>query len=837
LIDQHSSVGVPRPSQGVDFEPAQPPRHGVLTWHPDDPDDPRRCRVGAVIDVLPGFESVPDVDPETAFWSAAARFALGLVARGQVVPVGDQHWEADLSDQDDRDALAQLAATTRPAGREREGKLRAFVDAVVDSLIDEVAAGLASDVALTLEVTWHGGDDGPLHLTVVDAEARPVMDTALAIRRGARVWPPLETLLHEAVPSAFELTSDDVSDLLDGASVRLAAAGIDIRWPAELQRRVITRAVITAPGDRPRDIVTAGTGATIDWSLELDGVPLSQSERDHLTASRGPLVRLRDGWVLVPPATVERARVRPAEPVAPVDVLGAVLASVMHVDGEPIEVASAGWIEEVRARLTAPQAWTTAAPARLRATLREYQLRGLRWLVEMTELGLGGCLADDMGLGKTVTLIALHLHRQQSAATAGPTLVVCPASLLGNWQHEIERFAPGVHVRRFHGTNRSLEAILREVGDGFVLTTYGTMRVDAASLAAAEWKLAVADEAQHVKNPASSTAQALREIPAAARVALTGTPVENNLTELWAILDWTTPGLLGSVGEFRRRWAEPIESGLEPETADRLSTLVRPFLLRRRKSDPGIAPELPSKTETDQLVPLSTEQVALYEALVRDTMDQIRASSGMARRGLVMKLFTGLKQICNHPAHFLKESDSVLAGRSGKLELLDELLGTILAEGGSSLVFTQYVAMARLLERHLTRAGVHTRFLHGGTPVSRREEMVHEFQAGAAPVFLLSLRAAGTGLNLTRADHVIHYDRWWNPAVEDQATDRAHRIGQTQPVQVHRFIAEGTLEEQIATMLASKRALAESVLAGGEAALTELTDDELTELVTLRRAI
>lgn len=454
----------------------------------------------------------------------------------------------------------------------------------------------------------------------------------------------------------------------------------------------------------------------------------------------------------------------------------------------------------------------------------------------MTSLGLGGCLADDMGLGKTITVIALHLHRARPA----PTLVVCPASLLGNWQREITRFAPGVPVHRFHGSGRTLDG----VGDGFVLTTYGTMRGSAPELAAHTWGMVVADEAQHVKNPFSSTAKALRTIPAPARVALTGTPVENNLSELWALLDWTTPGLLGPLKSFRARHARVVENvehagsagtTASDEAVERLSRLVRPFLLRRKKSDPGIVPELPPKTESDHPVPLTREQASLYEAVVRETMAAIEAAEGIARRGLVMKLLTALKQICNHPAQYLKEEQARLSGRSGKLALLDELLDTILTEDGSVLVFTQYVSMARLLSAHLTSRAIPSQLLHGGTPVAERERMVDRFQSGEVPVFLLSLKAAGTGLNLTRAGHVVHYDRWWNPAVEEQATDRAYRIGQTRPVQVHRLIAEGTVEDRIADMLAAKRALADAVLGSGEGALTELTDRELADLVSLRR--
>ncbi|MGW0550353.1 DEAD/DEAH box helicase, partial [Streptomyces altiplanensis] len=568
----------------------------------------------------------------------------------------------------------------------------------------------------------------------------------------------------------------------------------------------------------------------------------SSAEVHHLrpatlrrSSTVSPSVRLRDQWVLIDPEEARRARESQDRKVTPIDALGAALTGRTELNGRQVDVQASGWLAQLKERIADPEGaddHAIAQPAALAATLRDYQLRGLNWLHRMTSLGLGGCLADDMGLGKTITLIALHLHRQTDGRTAGPTLVVCPTSLMGNWQREIEKFAPGTPVRRFHGAARSLDALAE--GE-FVLTTYGTMRLDAARLAGpAPWGMVVVDEAQHVKNPYSATAGQLRTIDAHARVALTGTPVENNLSELWAVLDWTTPGLLGRLGTFRKHYAQPVEGGSDPAAAERLSRLVRPFLLRRRKSDPGIAPELPPKTETDHAVPLTAEQARLYEAVVRETLAAISEAEGFARRGLVVKLLTALKQICNHPAQYTKEERPVVAGRSGKLELLDELLDTVLAEGASVLVFTQYVQMARLLEKHLAARGTRTQFLHGGTPVPEREAMVRRFQDGEVPVFLLSLKAAGTGLNLTRAAHVVHYDRWWNPAVEAQATDRAYRIGQTQPVQVHRLIAEGTVEDRIAGMLARKKELADSVLGNGESALTELTDAELADLVKLR---
>ncbi|MEV0590340.1 DEAD/DEAH box helicase [Nonomuraea cavernae] len=788
-------------------------------------------------------------------------------------------------------ATARAVPLEAPAGAaeeavlpDAEGLVRAFLDAVADAMprspgavratgtpafaalrpvkvprlrgwADEVAAGLDSGVRLSLRleaddpvaeefravVQLHSLADPSLVVDAADLWEgrdpgfgdRARIDTTLALRRAARVWPPLERLLDSAVPDELTLSDGDVEHLLAGMAERLAAAGVEVHWPRAMVRGLSARAVVGGRDAAPSDLPSFLGGhhlTSFDWQLALGGEPLTAAEMDRLAEAHRPVVRLRDQWVLIDPDLARKARQRDLKPLTALDALAAALtgtvqpaelAEFAELGDEPVPVEPSAWLRDLRDRLAEPE--DIGPPDGLAATLRDYQLQGLRWLARMTSLGLGGCLADDMGLGKTITLIALHLHRRGS----GPTLVVCPASLLGNWEREIARFAPGVPVRRYHGAGRAL------AGDGFVLTTYGTMRLDADRLAAHPWGLVVADEAQHVKNPASSTAKALREIPAGARVALTGTPVENNLSELWAILDWTTPGLLGPLGRFRSRWAKPVESG-DSAAAERLARLVGPFLLRRRKSDPGVAPELPPKTETDRPVALTPEQAGLYEAVVREIMARIEDADGMARRGLIVKLLTGLKQICNHPAQYLHETAPRLAGRSGKLELLDELVDTILTEDGAVLVFTQYVAMARLLDRHLTARGVATQFLHGGTPVARREEMVRRFQEGRAPVFLLSLKAAGTGLNLTRADHVIHYDRWWNPAVEDQATDRAHRIGQNRPVQVHRLITEGTIEDRIADMLAAKRSLAESVLASGEAALTELTDAELAALVELR---
>ncbi|MGC5567301.1 DEAD/DEAH box helicase [Streptomyces sp. FR-108] len=772
------------------------------------------------------LDAVADALPRTP----AAPYAAGrpFAASGAQRLPGAQDWAAEVAagmDAGVRISL-RLDLSAYELFDDSEGARRAGAAVVqVHSLADPT---LVADAA----ALWAGTADatfGP----------RARVDAALAVRRAARVWPPLDRLSAQDVPDVLALSEDELSDLLGVAATRLGAAGVAVHWPRDLAQDLSAAAVVRpAPGS-----ATDGTGffeseelLQFRWQLALGGDPLSEAEMDALAEAHRPVVRLRDQWVLVDPALVRKARKRELGLLDPVDALSAALSGSVEVDGESVEAVPVGALAALRDRLTAGLLPAEPPPG-LRATLRDYQLRGLAWLELMTSLGLGGCLADDMGLGKTVTVIALHLKR----ARTGPTLVICPASLLGNWQREIERFAPGVPVRRFHGPDRSLA----DMAGGFVLTTYGTMRSTAPLLARQTWGMVVADEAQHVKNPYSATAKALRTISAPARVALSGTPVENNLSELWALLDWTTPGLLGPLKSFRARHARAVENGEDEEAVARLARLIRPFLLRRKKSDPGIVPELPPKTETDHPVPLSREQASLYEAVVRESMLAIETTQGIARRGLVLKLLTALKQICDHPALYLKEAPDGLpsgagaarqAARSGKLALLDELLDTLLAEDGSALVFTQYVGMARLITNHLAARAVPVELLHGGTPVPEREQMVDRFQSGATPILILSLKAAGTGLNLTRAGHVIHFDRWWNPAVEEQATDRAYRIGQTQPVQVHRLITEGTVEDRIADMLASKRALADAILGSGEASLTELTDRDLSDLVSLRRS-
>ncbi|HEX3929843.1 MAG TPA: DEAD/DEAH box helicase [Nocardioides sp.] len=852
--------------------------------------------IRAALPVLAKARTSAEAHPSVALLAAASLVGMRFVAAGKFEP-RDGSWRPAGLDPEDDDRLRRLAASRAYDGVSAdlaETVVRRVVEAVVDTMPRTAPAphqpqsaepfasrlqGLVARhaqartdlpqlVTLSLRVEADEGElvAGACRLVLqVHDELDPVhvcdaaslwadppsvhgfgdrarTHTVLALRDAASVWSPLERLLEQRVPDELRLETDDLVGLLEDGVAALRAAGVDVLWPRSLGRDLrVTATLDRAPGRRDGQLVEGVLSGdalfTFNWQVALRGEPLTDEEMDRLARASSPMLRLRGGWTVVDPAVARKARKRLIRTVPAAQAVAAALTGVVEVEDAPAEVVVGASVLRVRQQLLgAATAEPLPAPPGLAATLRDYQRHGFTWLDTLTSLGLGACLADDMGLGKTVTLIALHLQR--ASRRPGPTLVVCPASLLGNWEAEIRSFAPGVGVRRFHGGQRrldGLEATAERPDPGFVLTTYGTLRRDAPTLATVGWGLAVADEAQHVKNARSATARALRAIPSAARVALTGTPVENDLTELWAILDWATPGLLGSRQAFRRVWAAPIESGHEPTKAKQLAALIGPFLLRRRKSDPGIAPELPDKTETDHLLGLTREQVVLYESFVRDTMERIRRADEETRRGLVLALLTGLKQICNHPAHFLKQSGGRLAGRSEKLDLLDELVGTVLAEDTSVLVFTQYVAMARLLEDHLSRSGVPHQLLHGGTPVRRREAMVASFQAGEVPVFLLSLKAGGTGLNLTRADHVVHVDRWWNPAVEDQATDRAHRIGQTRPVQVHRMVTQGTVEERVAELLRRKRSLADAVLAHGETALTELDNDELLDLVALRR--
>ncbi|HSU03921.1 MAG TPA: DEAD/DEAH box helicase, partial [Nocardioides sp.] len=567
------------------------------------------------------------------------RTTPGRARRGALAPVRPPAARATSPD-DFSEQLQQRIARIRSRGRDDRPHL-VTISFRIEADEEELVAG-----AVRLVTQVHAVDNAA-HMADASelwAETGPEAGhgfgerarthAAIALRSAADAWPVLERLLDLRVPDEITLDTDEILSLLDGGAAALTEAGHPVMWPKYLDRDVTQRVELgsrssAAPRGEPLQDGLFGPQALFgfEWQLSLHGDELTDDEMDELAHAASPIIRLRDNWVAVDSAVIKRARKRLIRTITPVQALAATLTGVVDIEDVPYEAVVGASLLHVRDRLRdAATGEPVEVPAGLRAELRDYQHRGLSWLAELTSMGLGACLADDMGLGKTITLIALHLHR----AGGGPTLVVCPASLLGNWEAEIRRFAPGVVVRRHHGSARDLDG----VSSGFVLTTYGTMRNDAALLAEVPWDLVVADEAQHIKNSRSAAARALRTIPSTARVALTGTPVENDLTELWSILDWAIPGLLGSRNAFRKVWAGPIESGLEPTKARQFADLIGPFLLRRRKSDPGIAPELPAKTETDHVLGLTREQVVLYETLVRESMRRIEEADEETRRGL-----------------------------------------------------------------------------------------------------------------------------------------------------------------------------------------------------------
>jgi SNF2 family DNA or RNA helicase len=474
---------------------------------------------------------------------------------------------------------------------------------------------------------------------------------------------------------------------------------------------------------------------------------------------------------------------------------------------------------------------TVPIPNGLRAELRSYQQRGFNWLYKNAKLGLGSLLADDMGLGKTLQVITTILKlKEDGALNEAPILVVVPTSLLTNWLNEIQKFAPSLRAHVYHGTSRSLPKSDTDV----ILTTYGVVRSDKEKFLKKNFYAIIIDEAQNIKNPEVAQTKAVKSIPSKIRIALSGTPVENRLSEYWSILDFANPNYLGSVNWFNTEYARPIEINQDRKKLDKFKLITSPFIMRRAKTDKNVISDLPEKIENNQYCNLTKEQAALYQNITRDLMLQIENTDGMSRRGLVLKLLLTLKQICNHPAQYLK-NNSYSPELSGKSLLLLQLLETIYENNEKVLIFSQYREMGDILCTMLNEHfGKKPLQLHGGCSRKERDEMVQAFQHSKQyDTFVLSIKAGGTGLNLTAAANVIHYDLWWNPAVEAQATDRAFRIGQKQNVMVHRLLTKGTLEEKIDDMLKSKKQLANLTVANGEKWIGELSDKELKELVTL----
>ncbi|QBI54420.1 DEAD/DEAH box helicase [Streptomonospora litoralis] len=713
-----------------------------------------------------------------------------------------------------------------------------------------VQSGDDPSLQVALSALWLGQGAQRLPTGV---EAAVLADLA----RAARYYPALRAVLAEPAPSALTLSTGGAHAFIRDIALRLSGAGFAVVLPEWSGRRSLGLHLKAREHSGGGGI---GTDDLVDFSLEAvcDGEAVDLAELAELARLKEPLVRLRGRWIEVDPGHLRTAlaylRRRGSGTVRREDALrmavdpaGTTPLPVTGVDADgALGELLSGATEAHMAPLEAPEGFT--------GKLRPYQSRGAAWLRFLGELGLGAVLADDMGLGKTVQLLALLADERDPAAarSPGPTLLVCPVSLVGNWQRETAGFAPQLAVHVHHGPARLHgNELARAAGAAdLVVTTYGMVLRDADELAAMPWHRLVCDEAQALKNSGTRQAQAVRRLSARTRIALTGTPVENNLGELWSVMEFANPGLLGSQRSFREGIAARVERAAAAAAAEdgtprtgaaavddstrELRRITGPFILRRLKTDRAIISDLPDKQESRAWCTLTPEQASLYQAAVDDMTRRLAETADEHRKGVVLAAMARLKQICNHPAQFLADG-SALAGRSGKLERLQGLLEHALAAGDKALCFTQYTGLGELLAPYLAeRLGREVLWLHGGTPRARREELMHRFQTAAEPaVFLLSLKAAGTGLNLTAANHVLHIDRWWNPAVEDQATDRAFRIGQRRDVQVRKLICVGTLEERIDAMIERKRRLAESAVGSGEDWLGDLSTGHLRELVRL----
>ncbi|WP_132991810.1 DEAD/DEAH box helicase [Gordonia zhaorongruii] len=655
----------------------------------------------------------------------------------------------------------------------------------------------------------------------------------------------------------FLLDTETVDGLFTHGATAIADAGISVLLPRTIAAVSPTLALrssdVPGGGNRP-GFVGLDEISDFEWRLALGDAPgspeLSQSDLDELAQQHGNLVKVRGRWLRAEGAALHRAaafvaaqRALPGSSGSQPTMADLVAMVTDPLDRLPVPVSTVdglGWLDDV-ARDGAIVPEPVAPPASLRATLRPYQQRGLDWLHTLHRMGSGAVLADDMGLGKTVQVIALLTTIRSDGERHPPALVVSPMSVIGNWQRELRTFAPDLTVTVHHGTGRSVNSIA-DGGTDVVLTTFATLARDRAAMSELRWSELVVDEAQHVKNVKTTASRALRAIPARRRIALTGTPVENRLEDLRAVVDLVNPGMLGSASAFRSRFAEPIERDRDPDALRRLNALTGPFILRRTKSDPAVAPDLPDKSELIVRTNLTTEQAGLYQAVLNDLHEALAdTSQGGPRRRTVLAALTRLKQICNHPAHYLADGSPLMRKRrhrSGKVELLIDVLSTLIAEGDRALVFTQFAAFADLMSEWLSPIlGAPVPVLHGGSSRTERDAMVERFSAAdGPPVLIATLKAGGTGLNLVAANHVIHADRWWNPAVEDQATDRAYRIGQTRNVQVRKFVCVGTLEERIDEMVSAKRELSRLTVRTGETWLSDLDDDTLFDMLSLRDA-
>jgi non-specific serine/threonine protein kinase len=831
------------------------------------------------------------------WWAAGRRYAAQRMFRTcfRLVPPGDGEAEAD----EDADALTETGSDREAVAARIEVVQSANGDRRLPELAGG-NGHRPSDLEdkWRVEILLQAKDDPSVLVSAEEVWARSERLAALGhmlenpqerllggLGYALALWPDLEPALHEPAPTGVELTADQAYGFLREAVPALEQGGFGVLAPPWWRERV--RVKLSA---NPEQEWEEGAGlfgidglCAYEWQVAVGDTTLSLSELEALAELKLPLIKARGRWIALRAEDVEMAlRFFKGRRVRGRASAGELLREGLGVGGSDsgwggaaapeVEIDAKGWLGELLRANGDRRLEGVQTPGSFEGELRPYQQRGLAWLAFLSSLGLGACLADDMGLGKTPQTLALLLAEREwpanrgarsgggraggrqlddtSAADSsepgrrargtlvGPTLLICPMSVTGNWQREAERFAPSLCVHVHYGRERLKgKAFARAARTSdLVVTTYALALRDRETLEAIEWHRIVLDEAQNIKTREAKQTRAIRALRARHRVALTGTPVENRLSELHSIIDFLNPGLLGSSSSFREQFATPIERWRDGDAAARLRRATGPFILRRLKSDKEIIGDLPEKIEIRVDCHLTREQATLYQAVVDEMLERVEQVDGIARAGVIIAALVKLKQVCNHPVHLLRDR-SHLDGRSGKLARLEEILEEALAEGDRALCFTQFAEFGHLLRAHLQeRIGREVLFLHGGTPKPARDEMVARFQSDQGPpVFVLSLKAGGTGLNLTAANHVIHYDRWWNPAVEDQATDRAFRIGQRKNVQVRKLTCVGTLEERIDQLIAEKKDLAEQIVGSGEAWLTELDTAQLRELVALSR--
>ncbi|WP_449538004.1 DEAD/DEAH box helicase [Ferdinandcohnia sp. Marseille-Q9671] len=667
-----------------------------------------------------------------------------------------------------------------------------------------------------------------------------------------KMWCKLVPWLEDEDGILYELTERQAWDFLTEASTKLVDAGVGILLPSWWQaikdaQLAVKAKVKSSSGGGRQSFVGLQSIVNFDWRFSTNGVELSEEEFMSLVSEQRRLINIRGKWIKLDPAFIkqvqsilERAN---KEGLHIRDVLEQELLSLSERAEQEEQDATGAFagvkielnrhLSQMIKQLTDIKEIPTATiPDSFKGELRPYQQQGVDWLLFLRRFGFGACLADDMGLGKTIQMIAYFLTVKESSSK--PALIICPTSVLGNWQKELEKFGPSLRVHLHYGANRLKgEEFTQGVSEAdIVLTSYGLSHLDEEEISAYEWGTICLDEAQNIKNAQTKQSRAIRKLKSDHNIALTGTPMENRLTELWSIFDFINRGYLGGLGGFQKRYVSPIEKDHDQETIADLQRLIKPFLLRRTKNDEAVALNLPDKLEQKEFCPLTVEQASIYEQLVKDTLQQVEQLAGIQRKGLILKMLGQLKQVCDHPALYLKEeAPTNIDERSAKMEKLLELVDHIRDQDESCLIFTQYIQMGEMIQDVLQkRYNESVLFLNGSIPKVQRDKMIDGFQDRDYNILILSLKAGGTGLNLTEANHVIHYDRWWNPAVENQATDRAYRIGQKRFVHVHKLIATGTLEEKIDEMLEKKQSLNDEIITS-ENWITELSTSELKDLL------